>query len=89
MPQNFDTDSICIHELFSLRAEIDSFIDAYCLTEECYSEGSSEYSELKQLTEAKSHKLRGRVRGLAIDWGIHAEFLEQYSRTKQSLQSAA
>ncbi len=91
MPQTtINSDDICIEDLFSLRSDIDSFVNAYCASEEAYCEGEPEYAELRQLAESKASRLRGQVRGLAISWGIHREFLEQYEMARQSgLKSAA
>jgi hypothetical protein len=90
MSQPFEPDQICIADLFALKSEIDSFVNSYCSQEESFCEGSDEYSELKRLTEAKAARLRGRIRGLAIDWGIHREFIEQYELSrKNGLKSVA
>lgn len=89
MPQ-FQIDDINVEELFKLKSEIELFINAYSLSEEFFCEGSGEYQSLRDNATAKAHKLRGRIRGLALDWGIHAEFIREYSRTKQNgLQSVA
>jgi hypothetical protein len=84
MPQTPQLEDICIEDLFSLRSDIDSFVNAYCASEEAYCEGEGDYAELRQLAESKASRLRGQVRGLAIAWGIHAEFLRQYDISRQS-----
>ncbi len=90
MPQTPKLEDICIDDLFSLRSDIDSFVNAYCASEEAYCEGEGDYAELRQLAESKANRLRGTVRGLAISWGIHREFLEQYEATRQNgLKSVA
>ena len=84
MPQQLNPDDICIAELLDLKSDINSFIDSYCASEEAFCEGEGDYAELRQLAESNANRLRGTVRGLAISWGIHREFLEQYEISWQN-----
>jgi hypothetical protein len=71
-------DCISIDELFKLKREIDSFLNAENALAEALSEGDEAYEYIKQQSCSASQKLRKRIRGIAVEWGIHREFLAEY-----------
>lgn len=78
-----DLDSINRDELFKLTSEIIALVDALDFSERAYCEGWEEYEELRRDATQDFAKLRSRIRGLAIAWGIHADFLQEYSELEQ------
>lgn len=82
---DIDIDQINRDELFKLSSEIITFLDALDFSERAYCEGWGDYDQHRADAEKDFAKLRSRIRGLAIAWGIHADFLREY--TDFSLQS--
>lgn len=78
-----DLDSINRDELFKLVTEIITLVDSLDFSERAYCEGWEEYDELRRDATQDFAKLRSRIRGLAIAWGIHADFLREYSELEQ------
>lgn len=78
-----DIDQISLDELYTLRLEIVNFLDSHAFMERAYCEGWGEYDQLRQEAEQDFSKLRSRIRGLAIDYGIHADFLKEYSELER------
>lgn len=78
-----DIDQISLDELYRLLAEIKTFLDSYEFSERAYSEGSGDFTRLRIEAEEDFSSLRSRLRGLAIDWGIHADFLKEYSELER------
>lgn len=74
-----DLDEICIDDLLQLRQELNDFFNAHDAFEQCYCEGDGEYTRIALRAEDKLDAVRRRIRNLAIDWGIHAEFLKEFS----------
>lgn len=74
---------ISIDEIFCLKNDIKSFLDTFDYAERAYCEGWSEYEEIRQDAEQEFAKLRSRIRGLAIAWGIHADFLREYTEVEK------
>ena len=72
-----DIDQISLDELYHLKADITRFLDSYQFSERAYSEGWGDYDKHRRDAEADFTKLRSRIRGLALDWGIHADFLKE------------
>lgn len=78
-----DIDQISLDELFILKAEISTFLDSYQFSERAYCEGWGDYQQHRAEAEQDFAKLRSRLRGLAIDYGIHADFLREYSQIER------
>lgn len=78
-----DIDQISLDELYHLKAEISTFLDSYQFSERAYCEGWGDYQQHRAEAEADFAKLRSRLRGLAIDYGIHADFLKEYSQMER------
>ena len=78
-----DIDQISLDELYRLKAEIKTFLDSYDFSERAYSEGWSDFTRLRIEAEDDFAALRSRIRGLAIDYGIHADFLAEYSELER------
>ena len=88
MPQQTqDLDAIA-QELFYLHSELNSFFSLYQASERAYREGHGAYSELRDQALEQSERVRKRIKGLTIDLGIHAEFLEEWHKnlTQQGFQ---
>lgn len=73
-----DLDQIDIDDLYSLQKELGSFLDSYFLSEQLFCEGEGDYNYVRELAEENALKLRSRIKALAIDWGLHGEFLDEY-----------
>lgn len=84
-------DEISIDELAQLRQELTEFFNAHDAYQWCYYEGNIDAEEVDRAAALKAELLRDRVRGLAIDWGIHKEFLNEFSENlaKKGLRIAA
>ena len=78
-----DIDQINLDELYTLRLEIVHFLDSHAFMERAYSEGWGEHDQLRIEAQQDFAKLRSRIRGLAIEWGIHADFLKEYSEVEK------
>ena len=78
-----DIDQINLDELYRLLAEIKAFLDSYDFSERAYSEGSEDFTRLRIEADDDFLALRSRIRGLAIEWGIHADFLREYSEMER------
>lgn len=72
-------DEISIDELAQLRQDLNDFFNAYQTYEWCYCEGNIDAEEVDRAAALKAELLRDRIRGIAIDWGIHKEFLREFS----------
>ena len=88
MPQ-IDLDEINLDDLFMLRAELSEFFNAHDAYEACYCDGSDDWIRLSLRAEDKFDAVRKRIRDLALDLGIHAEFLEEYELTRSKSRIAA
>lgn len=89
MPQ-FLLEDTSIDELFDLKKEIDSFLNAQDAAERALCEGNGEAEYIKSLAHTEALKLKKRIRGLAIEWGIHQEFLAEYEAARsQSIGEVA
>lgn len=73
-----DLDSLDIDDLYALQKELGSFLDSYFLSEQLFCEGEADCDYVREQAEGNALKLRSRVKALAIDWGLHAEFLDEY-----------
>lgn len=78
-----DIDQISLDELYHLKSDILRFLDSYEFSERAYSEGSGDFTRLRIEAEDDFSNLRSRIKGLAIDWGIHADFLKEYSEIER------
>ena len=86
-PINLDT--ICIDDLQQLRGELNEFFRAYDASESCYCDGNGEYVAIALQAEEAYKAVRKRIRDLALDLGIHAEFLDEYELTRSKSRIAA
>ncbi len=77
-----DIDQISLDELYTLRLEIVNFLDPHAFMERAYCEGWGDYDRLRSEAVTDFAKLRSRIRGLAIEYGIHADFLREYSEVE-------
>lgn len=75
-------DDISIDELFALKDEITLLIDSLDFAEHAYGEGFPEYEEYRIQATSNFLKLRLHIRGVAIAWGIQADFLKEYSEVE-------
>lgn len=77
MPQ-IQLEDISADELYSLKREIDSFLNTANAAEQAYCEGYPEYQQLEHDCQDRAREMKQRVRSLAIALGIHGEFLDEY-----------
>lgn len=84
-------DEISIDELAQLRSELNDFFAAHDTYQWCYCEGDADADSADRSAALKAELLRDRIRGIAIDWGIHKEFLREFSESlaKNGLKIAA
>ncbi len=84
-------DGITIDELAQMRSELNDFFAAHDAYEYCYCEGSADTDRADRSAALKAELLRDRIRGIAIDWGIHKEFISEFSQNlaKNGLKIAA
>jgi hypothetical protein len=82
---------LLIDDLAQLRADLNDFFTAYDSYEWLYCEGDGDTDSADRNAALKAELLRDRIRGIAIDWGIHKDFLQEYSRklTDNGLKVAA
>ena len=78
-----DIDDMSLDELYRLLTEIKTFLDSYEFSERAYSEGSEDFTRLRIEADDDFLAVRSRIRGLAIEWGIHADFLQKYSELER------
>ena len=87
MPQ-IQLEDISANELYSLKDEIDSFLNTQDAAERAYCEGYLEYEQLESDCQARARQMKQRVKSLAIAkrcpqsgiaLGIHGEFLDEYA----------
>lgn len=71
-------DEISVDELYALQKDIDSYINSQNAVERAFCEGYAEYEELQEVCLDKAHRMKQRIRGLAISLGIYVEFLDEY-----------
>lgn len=76
---------ICPSEFFRLTMEIETYLNAQDVAERAYSEGSADYEGLQDEALLKAHKMKARIRSLAIALGIHREFLTSYDSLRVSM----
>lgn len=88
MPQ-IDLDEINIDDLQRLSTELNEFFNAYNTYQWAYCEGDSEWLQIGLRTEDKYDAVRRRIKNLAIDLGIHQQFLEEYELTRSKSRIAA
>lgn len=83
-------DDITIDELAQLRQELNDFFAAHDAYEYCYCDRSAAL-KADRSAALKAELLRDRIRGIAIDWGIHKEFLGEFTQSlaKSGLKIAA
>lgn len=72
------THDISIDDLYCLVTEIESYISACNAAERAYCEGCSEYEELRLESLSKAVAMKAQLRSVAIQIGIHGEFLDEY-----------
>ena len=70
-------------ELIKLNQEINDFLNAFQTKEWAYCEGDSSYVDCEVATEQAAQKLKKRLTGIAIECGIHADFLNSFTQTYQ------
>jgi len=75
-------------ELLKLKSEIDAFVNAQDAAERAFCEGDSAYRDCLAIASQKVQALKHRIRGLAIDCGIQADFLKEYSSSCKHLALA-
>ena len=82
---------LLIEDLAQLRADLNDFFAAHDSYQWLYCEGDDDADSADRNAALKAELLRDRIRGIAIDWGIHSEFLQEYSRklTDNGLKIAA
>jgi hypothetical protein len=73
-------DQFAPDELILLQREINDFINALQTREWAYCEGDSCYQDCEAAAEKVAQKLKKRLKGLAIECGIHAEFLDSFTQ---------
>ena len=71
-------EDISADELYSLKDEIDSFLNTQDAAERAFCEGYSEYEQLENDCQDRAQEMKQRVKSLAIALGIHGEFLDEY-----------
>lgn len=69
-------------DFIKLKKEIDSFLETFSTSEWAFCEGDDSFTYYEKLAEEKAKILKDRIRGLAIELGIHAEFLKEYEGIK-------
>lgn len=78
-----DLNQINVDELFQLRDSAVQLINSLDFAERAYCDGLDEF-EAAMADAAKDYlKLRSRIRGLAIEYGIHSDFLKEYSELER------
>lgn len=70
-------------ELIKLNQEINDFLDAFQNKELAFCEGDSSYDQSEIAAEQAAQKLKNRLTGIAIECGIHADFLDSFIQTSQ------
>jgi hypothetical protein len=88
MPQ-IDIDEINIDDLQQLSTELNDFFAAYNTYQWSYCQGERDYTYIALRADDKLDAVRRRIRNLAIDLGIHAQFLEEYEATRTNSRIAA
>lgn len=84
-----DLDEINLDDLAMLRTEINEFFLAFDTYQQMYCEGEGEYIAIALRAEDKYDAVRRRIKNLAIDLGIHQQFLEEYELKRQNSRLAA
>lgn len=74
---------INVDELFSLRDATVQLINSLDFAERAYCDGLDEFEAAMEDAKKDYLKLRSRIRGLAIEYGIHADFLREYSELER------
>lgn len=69
---------LLIDDLAQLRQELNDFFAAHDSYQWLYCENDQDAEDVDRAAALKAELLRDRIRGIAIDWGIHKEFLSQY-----------
>lgn len=88
MPQ-IDLDEINLDDLATLRTELNDFFNAYNAYQACYCDGGDDWMRISLRAEDKYDAVRRRIKNLAIDLGIHQQFLEEYELRRQNARLAA
>lgn len=74
-------DEISVDELAQLRQELNDFFAAHDTYQWCYCEADPDTDQADRSAALKAELLRDRIRGIAIDWGIHKEFLGEFTQS--------
>lgn len=82
-----DLDEINLDDLAQLRTELNDFFNAHDTYQWAYCEGEGEYTAIALRAGETYEAIRRRIKDLAIDLGIHQQFLEEYElmRSKSRL----
>lgn len=75
-----DLDEINLDDLQQLSTELADFFNAYNTYQWAYCEGEGEWSAIALRAEERFDAVRRRIKNLAVDLGIHAEFLQEHAR---------
>lgn len=81
--QQIDLNQINVDELFQLRDATVELINALDFAERSYCDGLEEFEAAMEDAAKDYLRLRSRIRGLAIEYGIHADFLREYSELER------
>lgn len=77
-------DTEIIDDLARLRGDVSDFFKAYDAYQWAYCE-EEDCTAIALLAEDKLDSIKRRIRHLAIDFGLHAEFLQEFSQIQQKL----
>lgn len=67
-------------DLLHLSNTLERFLRTADIAAQAYCEGWQEWEELIEQKQIRAAELRVQIKNLAIDLGIHAEFLAEYSQ---------
>ena len=82
-------DEITLDDLATLRTELNDFFKAHDTYEWCFYESDPDTDQADRAAALKAELVRDRVRSLAINWGLHKEFLKQYDDLRSTLAKQA
>jgi len=86
---HIDLDDINLDDLSQLSTELNDFFSAFNTYQWAYCEGHGEYAVIGLRAEENFEAVRQRIKNLAIDLGIHGEFLDEYAAKFRNQQLAA
>lgn len=86
MQQPINLDLISLDDLAQLRQELNDFFNAHDAYEGYYCDASDDWVRISLRAEDKFDAVRRRIRNLAIDLGIHAEFLQEHAKFLEEYQ---